>query len=450
MIESPKEPPNSHGVEKAILSVIMQDPSRIDELSTLTNQHFYDYGHQVIFSAIKSTLDEGNNLELVTFVDKITKLGLIEKCGGVGEIASLYSFSPATVNIKNHVDIITEAYARRVAIDKASGIIDAAYNEQIEDVSKNADETASHIESILNSSVEVKTLKEILRESFDRFQSRVEGKTDSMGIPTLPLIDRYLRGLHGGRIMVIGAYPSGGKSILASQIVINAVLNSYPAAFISLEMQERDIMDRMLVQASGVVASAFSEPLMYKQLQGAETLQKGVTDRLKAAAINLSKSPLQIFKCSNNRLRTVLGLIRKTHRENKSKVVAIDYIQLIQDDAATTEAKLANISHALQQIAGELDITILVLTQLNAEGETKHGRVIEEDADAFLTIVQDRNKESETYKQHRYILVSKDRHYGNSGERIKLIFNKEKIVFEEGEDETNAAKITQKAKFVRK
>jgi hypothetical protein len=73
--------------------------------------------------------------------------------------------------------------------------------------------------------------------------------------------------------------------------------------------------------------------------------------------------------------------------------------------------------------------------------------VIEEDADAVLSIIQDRNKDSETYKQHRYILISKDRHYGSGGTRVPLILDRARIRFIEGQDETNAKKGAKKQRF---
>ena len=77
---------------------------------------------------------------------------------------------------------------------------------------------------------------------------------------------------------------------------------------------------------------------------------------------------------------------------------------------------------------------------MNADGETKHGRVIEEDADAVIRIVQDRNKDSETYKAHRFISIDKDRHYGSGGTRVPLILNRERIRFERGEDKSHQTK----------
>ena len=100
----------------------------------------------------------------------------------------------------------------------------------------------------------------------------------------------------------------------------------------------------------------------------------------------------------------------------------------------------------LQTLAGDLGITIIVPSQLNEDGETKHGKVWQEDGDAVLLIVQDRNKESPTYKRHRHTLIAKDRHYGSGGTRVPLILNREYIRFVEGCDETEG---TQKPKFTR-
>jgi replicative DNA helicase len=123
-----------------------------------------------------------------------------------------------------------------------------------------------------------------------------------------------------------------------------------------------------------------------------------------------------------------------------AKLVAVDYVQLIRGGKHDNkEGEISEISHALQEVAQDLGITLLILSQLNQDGETKHGRVIEEDADAVMNIVQDRNKESATYKQHRHILIAKDRHYGSGGQRVPLILHRERIRFVPGEDTTQQA-----------
>lgn len=210
MTEEPRELPNARGVEKAVLSVIMQEPDRFDEISALTDAHFYNPANRVVFGTIKAVMTEGKQLELVTFVERLKGNGLLETAGGAAEVASLYGFSMTGVNLKQHCEMLNEALARRIAIDRGAALVESAYNEEIEEVSNQADKAATEIETTLTSAAEAKTLKTILKESFDRFQDRATGKSDAVGIPTIDLIDRHLRGLHGGRLWVIGAYPSGG------------------------------------------------------------------------------------------------------------------------------------------------------------------------------------------------------------------------------------------------
>ncbi len=146
---------------------------------------------------------------------------------------------------------------------------------------------------------------------------------------------------------------------------------------------------------------------------------------------------MRLPRPANRKLSTVIASIRKAAREMNVKIAAVDYLQLIRGgDHGTKEGEIAEISHALQEVAQDLGITLLVLSQLNADGETKHGRVIEEDADAVIRIVQDRNKESETYKQHRFVAIGKYRHDGSGGTRGPLILDRDKIRFVRGEDKT--------------
>jgi replicative DNA helicase len=121
-------------------------------------------------------------------------------------------------------------------------------------------------------------------------------------------------------------------------------------------------------------------------------------------------------------------------------MAVVDYAQRIKGTSSESrEIEQTECSNALQTLAGDLGITIIIPSQLNEDGETKHGKVWQEDGDAVLQIVQDRNKESETYKQHRHVVIAKDRHYGTGGTRIPMVLDREYIRFKYGMDETKAA-----------
>ena len=441
MSEDGQAIPHALGVEKAVLSVLMQYADEGDACPQLCGDHFHIPAHRIIFEKLKGMRSAGEEFEMVSFVQGLLTVGMLDRVGGAAAVYELYTYQPAPGAFERHVGILSEFRAARLAIKAAGCLSDAAMNASPDELAAACSEPISAILDAMTDNSAPMTTREIITESIERFESRAKGTETAMGIPTIPLIDDRLRGAHPGRLWVIGAYPEGGKSVMASQMILDTVTEGHPALFLSLEMPERDLMDRMIVQASRIEARAFTEPLEYARENGGESINEGLMRAIQNAIPKLRDAPLRMQRPANRKLPTVIAAIRKAHREMGIKISAVDYLQLIRGgDHGTKEGEISEISHALQECAGDLGITIVVLSQLNADGETKHGRVIEEDADAVLNIVQDRNKESETYKMHRYVLIAKDRHYGTGGTRIPLILDRDRIRFVEGQDETSQTK----------
>jgi replicative DNA helicase len=164
------------------------------------------------------------------------------------------------------------------------------------------------------------------------------------------------------------------------------------------------------------------------------------------AASKLAQSKLALVRPANRNLSTICSAVRRAHREIGIKVAAIDFAQLIKAPGKSGVEEVEHISHTIHELAQELEIAIVLPSQLNQDGDTKNGRVIEEDAAAVVSIIQDRNKESETYRMHRHVLIVADRFYGSDGERVPMILDRERIRFVEGRDETAKA---QKPNFKR-
>lgn len=439
--------PHALGVEKAVLSVLFQWPDMIDQCESLTAAHFHIPAHRILFESIRQTHAAGHELELVSFVERLRKIDLLDRVGGPAAVTDIYSYQPGTKALNQHIGILTENLVFRLAIEKGAELTAAGFSCETETVTDCARMAATALEEAMTGATAAPTLSAILMDSMDRFEARARGTEDSMGIATLPLLDERLRGLHPGRLWVIGAYPEGGKSVLASQIILDVALSGSPALFLSLEMSPRDVMDRMIVQAARVDAKAFMEPKSYGAEHGTEGITLGLMRPIQRAVAAIKDAPLRVQRPGNRKLSTIIAAIKRARREMGILVAAVDYLQLVKGsgDAGNREGEISEVSHALQEVAQDCRITLLILSQLNADGDTKHGRVIEEDADAVLNIIQDRNKESETYKMHRHILIAKDRHYGSGGERVHLILDRERIRFVEGQDQT----VQTKPKFQR-
>jgi replicative DNA helicase len=436
MNQTIREFPASNTIEKSVLSVLLQYPEKLDEAPTLSAAHFHTAGHAEFFGRLSDMIRANgkNGIDMSTLIDGLARSGALDRMGGPAALSDIATYAPFPSHFQSHVKSLNAFLARRMAVLASIAVFDAAYD--AEDVGELVDALSSPISAIHDTLADIKpptNTKTLIASSLGRYEERVKGISSPMGILTgIDELDNALRGLKPSRMWVIGAYPSGGKSVLAGQIAINAAVSGSPCVFVTLEMSEDDIMDRMITQASSCPALAFSDPKQYAMMQGKDGPTKEILNQIRRSATTLNDSPLAIRKPSNRSLAAVLSTIRRANREMGAVVAVVDYVQLVSCRAASKEQEVSEISHAFQEIAGELGLHIIVLTQLNAEGDTKHGRVIEEDADAFIQIVQEMDKKKPNYKQHQNILIVKDRHHSKGGERLPLVFDSEYIRFIRG------------------
>ena len=423
---------------------MLQDPREfIPQAMDLgvTENHFYLPSHQTVYGAMIEVFKDGQEIELISFVQKLLDTGRLDRAGGQSGICDLYTYAPAPGHFFNHVKLVRDKFTLRQLIFMGNTITAAAY-----DAPDEAQETLGEAERMLTAisagasvGTPIPTVIEVLRECFDRFERRSRGVETTIGIPLHPQIDEYLRGGHPGRMIIVGAYPEGGKSIISSEMILNAAEAGHAGIYLSLEMPERDIMDRMIVQIARIHAKAFTDPKEYARENGGEEITIGLMKSIRNAATRIKALPIRV-KRVDRKLASIISTLRRAHREYGIKVAVVDYAQRIKGTSnESREIEQTECSNALQTLAGDLGITIIIPSQLNEDGETKHGKVWQEDGDAVLQIVQDRNKESETYKQHRHVVIAKDRHYGTGGTRIPMVLDREYIRFKYGMDETKAA-----------
>lgn len=448
--------PRSEMHEKLVLSTLINHPDSSFDVPSLTSDHF-TFPIRDWFEMVKAEIENGkrtagDGVSIHALIYAATSSGRIEAIGGASFLAELYTYNAAgAMNLpalQSNVAILSEFRARRLAVTAATRILAVATEEDIPSLVEAISAPVSAISDALTDSTPPITIKELGIDAVARFEARARTAKESSGIPTLELIDRHLHGASPGRLWVIGAYPEGGKTLLASQIILDAATAGHACLFLTMEMPERDLIDRMIIQQGGMEARSFIEPISYAKENSGEGAAKDLYQKVQRATMAICRSNIRIQRPANRRLPTIIAAIRKAHREIGIKIAAVDYVQLIRGSSHDTkEGEVSEISHALQEVTQELGLTLLVLSQLNADGETKHGRVIEEDADVVLNIVQDRNKESETYKQHRHVLIVKDRHHGSGGTRVPLILDRSRIRFVEGKDETEQKKPAKKTRF---
>lgn len=425
--------PSSYACERSALSVILREPHRVSEYA-LDERHFHFPAHRTIFRHVLAA-PSVESLDLTVFAQRLNDLGELDDIGGTAALADIWTAAPNSAHFSEHVGILRDRLARRLQVLAARHAIDAACDLSIGDYGflEAIREPFSEVIDAASGANTETTTKELVRQRFEAFRKRCEGEANIQGYPTIPDLDHCLHGIHPGRMWVIGAYPSGGKSVLASQIVTGAALEGVASLFVSLEMSEADVIDRAMIQAARIPAESFTMPLDYAKSQGMSLPPRNHFRAIRDRSKELAEAPFYVFSPARKELSGIEAAIRRHQRDRGVKLVVVDYFQLIRVSGERRRIdELVTASHALQGLLRELDIGLVVLTQLNAEEDTKDARTIEEDADARITILQDRNKNSDSYQQHRGIRIDKDRHYGKGGATLPLVLDRETIRFGPG------------------
>lgn len=415
--------------EKAVLCTLMHQPERIEE-ANLPLDLFYLPAHRILLEDITKAKGEW---ELITAIQRLHDNGLLSAVGGPGEVSDVFTKHPAGRNFDAFVAILRDRMARRMQIRMAAAAADAAY-----DCSDGSDFLAAISEPVTaifdaaSNTVQTKGMKALAADFIATFEDKVRGKAIEDGIPTgIPEVDRHLHGIKPQHFGIISGRSGDGKSTLATQ-VFGGISD---ALYLILERTESSAFARCVVQTARVHHGAVFDPQGFAGLDGRVKPEKGDLMAIRRAVERLTESNLHIVKPSNRRLATICAEIRRHVRLHRVKVVFLDQIGLVRGERIkgdTGEAELRGVSNTIQELAHELGIAIIVLCQVNSEGETKNARAVEEDADWWLSIITERDKKKDNFGEHQHVLIAKDSHHGSTGERLPLILDKATLRFVHG------------------
>ena len=422
--------PHSIGVEKAVISVAMKFPDEFEEhAAEVERDWFYLPAHQILFDEVKSS----PSIDLTLIPQRLHDKRLLDHVGGSAGIVDVYTYAPAPSHLKRHVAELRDKHARRLAIYAAHAAIEEAY-----DCSEGGDspnylqalqEPISRVFDVATGSKPPKDIKALARAFLERFESLVSGDTLPMGIPFgINQIDAMLPGMHRQHYGIISGRSGSGKSTLACEIMVNVTTGGSNALYLILERTEESAFAKAVIQTARIHHEAVTKPREFAE--GNPT--KETLIRVRNAISTLISAGIHIRKPDNRRLSTILAEIRRYVRVHGVQVIFIDQIGLIRghrERGDSEEVEKRATSNRLQELAHELGICIVVLCQESVDGETKGARAIEEDADWWLAIVQERDKKKENFGEHQHILIAKDSHNGKGGERLPLILDKETLRF---------------------
>lgn len=379
--------------EQALLGALMFDPSAVDRIDTeLTAQSFYREDHGRIWMAIQRLRGEGKPHDSLSVCDALG--GDLERCGGLPYVVELEACTMSAAGIRRHAEIVAERAMRRASLAAANEIAEAAVDPQrsAQEVVDLAQSKAMALGEQAAERFAPAPLADALRRAVGRLQARLDGAATpglSTGFPDLDV--RLGGGMRPGQLIVVAARPGMGKTSLAMQIGISAALSGASTLFCSQEMAEEELSDRALA------------------LHGRLSLERIISGKLRdedwtrttSALGQLREAPLWIDEQPSLSIMDVRNKARRVLREHGSlSLIVVDYLQLMVGNGANRNAEIEAISRGLKQLAKEMSLPVIALSQLSRECEKRPNKrpmasdlrdsgAIEQDADVILTLYRD-------------------------------------------------------------
>jgi replicative DNA helicase len=426
-MSEPVQIPQSEPSEKFVISSFLRDPSLIEEFP-VEPEWFFHPGRQLILQTMLDT----RILDIALLAQHMADKGTLERVGGPAEIAGLLNYAQGP-GFKQHHRELRNKHARRLAINALTAALKASYDCADDNWLDKLSEPLTRVFDAANGIKPVHNLKQLSEDFLKQFLAKVEGKEMPMGIPFgIPMIDEKLRGMHSQHYGIISGRSGSGKSTLAVEVWGNLADVHTGGLYLILERTESSAFAKAVIQVAKLHHAAIVDPIGYCASRQQKGLNKEELKAIRDAVQKLSESNLHIRKPQSRGIHEITAEIRRYVRLHGVKVVFVDQIGLIRGDrfkGETQEAELRRTSNTLQELSDELHITIVVLCQENFEGETKNARAIEEDADWWLSIVQERDKQKANFGEHKHILIAKDSHNGHGGVRLPLVLDKGSLRF---------------------
>ncbi|OGZ64599.1 MAG: replicative DNA helicase [Candidatus Staskawiczbacteria bacterium RIFCSPLOWO2_01_FULL_40_39] len=440
MVEMPaKKPPQNIEAEQCLLGCLMLDKNAIIRVSDFIDaEDFYKDLHKEIYAAMVGLFEKMEPIDIISVSTKLREREKLEQIGGSAYLTSLINTVPTATHVANYAKIVREKKVLRDLIEASHEIGLDAFDES-QDVDVLLDKAEKRVFSIGQKSLTQAfiPIKDILGETFERIDQLSKHQGDFRGIPTgFRQLDNLLAGLQRSDLVILAARPSMGKSSMALDIAKNiAVFQNLPVGIFSLEMSKDQIVDRMIASQANID--------LWKLRTG--KLQDGAGDndfsRIQSAMGTLSEAPIYIDDMGTTNIMQMRAMARRLQADTGLGLIIVDYLQLMDttNKYATPIQQVTENSRALKSLAKELNIPVLVLSQLSrkVEERTPHrpmlsdlreSGAIEQDADVVMFIYrEDKYNENSLEKNIAEIMIAKHRN-GPTG-AIKLYFDEPRASF---------------------
>lgn len=433
-----KQIPNNFEAEQSILSALLCADEQIKEdiFLKIDLNDFFNTQHQQLFLMMKTLYKKGSGVDFVTIADAFSRKNQLEEIGGLEYLTNLTNVIFSYANYESYLTILKDSTARRDLIKASEKLIKNAYDGIKQDVLTS--QIQNDIEKITNGQIkqDYENISVIAEDTYQDFQKKVDGtlieKEISTGFTNLDYWTNYLK---GGQLIGLGARPGVGKTTFALNIAnfISLYLHKNCLIF-SLEQTKKEIFKKLLSLNSRIKSVDLDRK---NELGKSMKKIEETTEKIKKAKLYIDDSFLTVEE--------IVLKARKMKRTEGLDFIIIDYLQLMPHSNYKLDRRLqiGDISITLKRLAKELDIPILLLSQLSRRTDSavpllsdfKESGDIEANLDIALSLYEDPSNPQQDDFEKKELLLSFMKHRGGPKVTIRYILDGAISKFSENEAE---------------
>jgi len=374
--------------EQSVLGGLLLDNNALDRIRGLEEKDFYRFDHRAVYRELKRLIESGKGADVVT-------VGMILQDDDVCDIGYLHdvvSNTPSIANIAHYAEIVRSFAQRRELASLAQDLIDTS-NDPKSSPAKAVEIAQSRLEAVAGQRTDSEPIK--IRDDLVDYINELELRSEGQGPKAIPfgfpdLDNKLMGGIRRGELAVIAARPKMGKSAFAFNVALNAA-QDYSVLVLSMEMPRNQIHDRNAASIGRIDLPRVIDP---------RKMQDEDWSKLTKAIKHLENLNLHIDDQGALRLMDVRLKARSVKRRHGLDLLVIDYLQLMDGEGDNRNAQIEGITRGLKALAKEMDIGIILLSQLNRSLEQRPNKrpmpsdlrdsgAIEQDCDIALFLYRD-------------------------------------------------------------
>jgi replicative DNA helicase len=382
-----KPPPHSIEAEQSVIGAILRDNDAFDRLGDLRAEHFYVGDHATIFAELQRQIMAGKSVDVISMMVSLS--GKVADAGAY--LNSMAQATPSSANAARYAGIVRDKALRRALIGFGRDMADAAVNSP-DDSSALIDRASSRLEQLAVSRIRVDPVRasDEMAAHLEQLERRMEGGSSAISTG-YPALDAKLNGgPRRGELIILAARPKMGKTALAINIACNAAVD-YSVSVLSMEMPRMQLHDRNLAALGRIPLPHLLQPTLMTDQEWSNLTHA----TMKIASLNLFLDDQGGLRILDVRMKA-----KAMKRKHGLDLLVIDYLQLMEGDGDNRNAQIEGITRGLKALAKELDMAIILLSQLNRKLEERPNKrpmpsdlrdsgAIEQDADAVIFLYRD-------------------------------------------------------------